>query len=80
MSMLTHRGFVGATALAGAAAATGATAPPSEARERTAAAEAATTVRPGSPQYADLARGVNQREVSRHALPVEPARPRRGGR
>ncbi|WP_327188809.1 FAD-binding oxidoreductase [Streptomyces xinghaiensis] len=64
MSSLTRRGFVGATALISAATATtGAVAAPPAARGRTASAEAATTVRPGNAQYADLARGVNQRWV-----------------
>ncbi|MFD7614369.1 FAD-binding oxidoreductase [Streptomyces sp. NPDC059828] len=64
MSSLTRRGFVGATALAGAAAVTHpAAAAAATAPARAGTAETATAVRPGGPQYADLARGVNQRWV-----------------
>ncbi|MFJ9775951.1 FAD-binding oxidoreductase [Kitasatospora sp. NPDC101157] len=61
MSILTRRRFVEAAALIGTATATsGASA---AAREESPAAEAGTAVRAGSPQYADLARGVNQRWI-----------------
>ncbi|MFB6891658.1 FAD-binding oxidoreductase [Kitasatospora sp. NPDC056327] len=66
MSILTRRGFVGAAALIGAATATGtAGVTPAAAADEApaAAAEAGTAVRPGSPQYADLTRGINQRWI-----------------
>jgi hypothetical protein len=64
VSALTRLGFVGGTALIGAAAASTRAVPaPAAARGGAAAAEAATTVRPGTAQYAGLARGVNQRWV-----------------
>ncbi|MER6322518.1 FAD-binding oxidoreductase [Streptomyces coelicoflavus] len=58
-----RRAFLGATAATGAAvAATGLTAPSAQALGRT-AADAASEVLPGGPQYGDLVRGVNQRWI-----------------
>ncbi|CAM5658714.1 FAD-binding oxidoreductase OS=Streptomyces tendae OX=1932 GN=F3L20_30605 PE=3 SV=1 [Streptomyces tendae] len=63
MSTVSRRSFVGASALVGTAAATGLAARPAAAHDSGDGARPPIVVGPGGPQYADLARGVNQRWI-----------------